>query len=188
MDNKSKIEECALEMFWARGYDAVGVQEIVEAAGVTKPTLYHYFGNKEGLLNEIIRNRYSNLFDMINQSAAYKGDLPLTMYKLTSSYFSYAKVNSKFYGLIMSFMFYPYESEPYKAVKPLIDKEISMLEDLFLQASKDHGNMKNRHKIYAATYFGMINTYIKLYFDSKIELNEEDTFKAIHQFMHGIYS
>lgn len=188
MDNKSKIEECALEMFWARGYDAVGVQEIVEAAGVTKPTLYHYFGNKEGLLHEIIRDQYTNLLDRISQSADYKGDLPLTMYKLTSSYFSYAKANSKFYGLIMSFMFYPHESEPYKAVKPLIDKEISMLEDLFLQASKDHGNMKNRHKIYAATYFGMINTYIKLYFDSKIELNEEDTFKAIHQFMHGIYS
>lgn len=38
MDNKEKILQCALELFYARGYDAVGVQEIAETAGVTKPT------------------------------------------------------------------------------------------------------------------------------------------------------
>ena len=29
-----------------KGYDAVGVQEIVDTAGITKPTLYYYFGSK----------------------------------------------------------------------------------------------------------------------------------------------
>lgn len=47
MDNKEKILQCALELFYARGYDAVGVQEIAETAGVTKPTLYYYFGSKK---------------------------------------------------------------------------------------------------------------------------------------------
>ena len=42
MDNREKILNCALELFHARGYDAVGVQEIAEMAGVTKPTLYYY--------------------------------------------------------------------------------------------------------------------------------------------------
>ena len=32
-----------------RGYDATPVRAIVEAAGVTKPTLYYHFGSKEGL-------------------------------------------------------------------------------------------------------------------------------------------
>ena len=49
MDNREKILNCALELFHARGYDAVGVQEIAETAGVTKPTLYYYFRNKRGL-------------------------------------------------------------------------------------------------------------------------------------------
>ena len=43
MDNRARLLDCAQDLFAARGYDAVGVQEIVEAAGVTKPTLYHYF-------------------------------------------------------------------------------------------------------------------------------------------------
>ena len=29
--------------FYMKGYDAVGVQEIVDTAGITKPTLYYYF-------------------------------------------------------------------------------------------------------------------------------------------------
>ena len=47
MDNREKILNCALELFHARGYDAVGVQEIAETAGVTKPTFWRrsFLGN-----------------------------------------------------------------------------------------------------------------------------------------------
>lgn len=43
----------ATRLFAERGYDRTSVQEIVEAAGVTKGALYHYFGSKEDLLHEI---------------------------------------------------------------------------------------------------------------------------------------
>ena len=55
MENKERIMECALDLFYAKGYDAVGVQEIVEKAGITKPTLYYYFGSKLGLLKPFWR-------------------------------------------------------------------------------------------------------------------------------------
>ncbi|HIZ64719.1 MAG TPA: TetR family transcriptional regulator, partial [Candidatus Blautia pullicola] len=45
LDNRELILNAALDLFYARGYDAVGVQEIVDRAGVTKPTLYYYFGS-----------------------------------------------------------------------------------------------------------------------------------------------
>ena len=47
-DNRAKILACAMQLFAARGYDAVGVQEIVDAVGIAKPTLYHFFGSKAG--------------------------------------------------------------------------------------------------------------------------------------------
>ena len=53
MDNREAILSEALHLFYVRGYDAVGVQEIVDAAGVTKPTLYYYFGSKKGLLETL---------------------------------------------------------------------------------------------------------------------------------------
>ncbi|SEO09855.1 TetR/AcrR family transcriptional regulator [Actinacidiphila rubida] len=43
----------ATRLFAERGYDRTSVQEIVEAAGVTKGALYHYFGSKDDLLHEI---------------------------------------------------------------------------------------------------------------------------------------
>ncbi|MEU9488628.1 TetR/AcrR family transcriptional regulator [Streptomyces decoyicus] len=43
----------ATKLFAEQGYDRTSVQEIVDAAGVTKGALYHYFGSKEDLLHEV---------------------------------------------------------------------------------------------------------------------------------------
>ena len=58
MDNRMNILQKALQLFYEKGYDAIGVQEIADAAGVTKPTLYHYFGSKYGLLEAVAREDY----------------------------------------------------------------------------------------------------------------------------------
>ena len=67
MDNRETILNTALELFCNRGYDAVGVQEIVDKAGVTKPTLYYYFGSKQGLLREILNENSMILEDMLQE-------------------------------------------------------------------------------------------------------------------------
>lgn len=43
----------ATRMFAEKGFGNTSVQEIVEAAGVTKGAMYHYFGSKDDLLYEI---------------------------------------------------------------------------------------------------------------------------------------
>ncbi|MDH6227705.1 MULTISPECIES: TetR/AcrR family transcriptional regulator [Streptomyces] len=48
-----RLLAAATRLFAERGYDRTSVQEIVEAAGVTKGALYHYFGSKEDLLHEV---------------------------------------------------------------------------------------------------------------------------------------
>ena len=48
------IARAAARLFARRGYDATSVREIVEAAGVTKPTLYYHFGSKEGLAQALL--------------------------------------------------------------------------------------------------------------------------------------
>ncbi|MFP8962385.1 TetR/AcrR family transcriptional regulator [Streptomyces nanhaiensis] len=48
-----RLLAAATRLFADRGYDRTSVQEIVEAAGVTKGALYHYFGSKDDLLHEI---------------------------------------------------------------------------------------------------------------------------------------
>ena len=44
----------ALELFSSKGYEATSVREICEAAGITKPTLYHFYGSKEGVYRALV--------------------------------------------------------------------------------------------------------------------------------------
>lgn len=44
------IADAALELFTARGYDAVGVREVAEAADVSTATLFKHFPGKEALV------------------------------------------------------------------------------------------------------------------------------------------
>jgi len=48
-----RLLAAATRLFADQGYDRTSVQEIVEAAGVTKGALYHYFGSKDDLLHEV---------------------------------------------------------------------------------------------------------------------------------------
>ena len=48
-EREQQVLETARELFAARGYADVTMDEVAAAVGVTKPLLYNYFGNKEQL-------------------------------------------------------------------------------------------------------------------------------------------
>ena len=47
---KQKILEAAEKMFSEKGYDAVSVEDITKAAGITKSNLFYYFEKKQDIL------------------------------------------------------------------------------------------------------------------------------------------
>jgi AcrR family transcriptional regulator len=49
--------DIALQVFWRRGYEGASMADLTEAMGITKPSLYAAFGNKEELFRKAL-DRY----------------------------------------------------------------------------------------------------------------------------------
>lgn len=53
-DTKNRIFMVAAHLFARKGFNGVSMREISEKAGVTKPTVYYYFKNKEEIYKALI--------------------------------------------------------------------------------------------------------------------------------------
>ena len=57
----------ALRVFWRKGYEAASMTDLTEAMGITRPSLYAAFGNKEALFHKAL-----DLYE--RDKLAYVGD------------------------------------------------------------------------------------------------------------------
>lgn len=187
-DNRALILARALELFSARGYDAVGVQEICEAAAVTKPTLYHYFGSKRGVLDALVHERATPLLDDLRDATAYSNDLPLNLQRIARVYFAFGNREPVLYRLLLSWWFAVPENDVFQVASSLNGQQQQLVEAMFAAAAEQHGNMHGRQHVYAATYIGMINTLVALSLNGYAQLDEPLIHQAVQQFSYGIYT
>ncbi len=64
MKNNEKREAVlvtANQLFELQGFHATGVDQLAAESGVTKRTLYKYFGSKEGLIEEVLRRHHEGM-------------------------------------------------------------------------------------------------------------------------------
>lgn len=60
-DQRALILEQAAALFAQRGYPATSMNEVAQACGLSKPTLYHYFRDKDALLVNIAEEHVTRL-------------------------------------------------------------------------------------------------------------------------------
>ena len=70
--NRLAILDAAATLLAERRADTVSIEQIAAAAGVGKGTVFHRFGNRAGLLHELVMNRVETL-----RSAVISGEPPL---------------------------------------------------------------------------------------------------------------
>ena len=63
----SKVLEAALELFSTQGYGATSMRAISEASGLSIGNLYHHFGSKEAIFQNLIDEYWEMLLDPDNQ-------------------------------------------------------------------------------------------------------------------------
>jgi AcrR family transcriptional regulator len=183
--SKERILEESLRLFALRSYEAVGVQEVVTSAGVTKPSLYHHFGSKRGLLDALLERHYSALFAVLSPAVRYDGELPLSLLRTAQCFFDVAQQSPTFYRMQLGMWYSGPESESRQAVAPHFQRQHQILEALFIDAARDHGNLRGQHTAYSISFLGMINSHIA---SASTGFSEDLTRKAVRQFLYGIYA
>ena len=107
-----RILQSALELFASNGYDATSVREICAAAGITKPTLYHFFGSKEGVYRALVDGALEDFRQRVVQALEAPGSAEERLKRVACAYFESASGNRELMRFIFSVIHNPPRSAP----------------------------------------------------------------------------
>ncbi len=114
-ETKQKLMEAALEVFTEKGFAGASTREIVEKSGVTKPTLYYYFGSKENLYRTLIEEDVNFFNQGLKEIADSEGDPVAKLLRVVEQRIEYSRRSPRRVQLVMRTL---YHSDP---LSPEID-------------------------------------------------------------------
>jgi TetR/AcrR family transcriptional regulator len=104
-DTRQQILKAALKRFAAQGYAGTSVQEIVDAARVTKPTLYYHFRNKAGLYRALMDWAFEERYRLLQEAVARGGSLAQQLTEICAASFKFIQKNRELMRLAFAATF-----------------------------------------------------------------------------------
>jgi AcrR family transcriptional regulator len=186
MENKEKLLNAALFLFDEKGYQGVGIQEICNTVGVSKPTMYHYFGSKLGLFESIFETNLSEDIKYLEREASYNGNFVNSIQKLTFALAECSSRNTVLYHLLFSYILSSKKSEDSEVAQKYLNKIYEITLNLFTKSKEQNGNMNNREKQFTYSYLAVVVDYLNRH--EMDENKEQGLYGLLHQFQFGINS
>ncbi len=110
---RERLLAAAMELFNRKGYAATTVREIVAAAGVSKPALYYYFRNKEGIYLALMSESLAQFEALLGTSRSDGGTAGAKILRLCDRLLVFLIENIKI-ARVMYFIYYgPPQGAPY---------------------------------------------------------------------------
>jgi AcrR family transcriptional regulator len=106
-NTRHTILKVALELFAERGYRGVSTRQICDAAGVTQPTLYYHFGNKEGLCASLLQLVTDHAEEDIRR--VFDNELPILdkLRDYARTRFAFVETHTHFVKFLLEFLLGP---------------------------------------------------------------------------------
>ena len=128
LQKREAVLRAAVRMFNARGFHETSLDDVAATLGISKPTIYHYLGNKDQVLLECVMRGLAEL----RQAAEIARALPGTgLDRLRSFLRQYAKTNMDDYGRCVirtgDEALQPKSAARFRALKGEIDKAMREL-------------------------------------------------------------
>jgi AcrR family transcriptional regulator len=131
---RERLLAAADELFYEEGIHVVGIDRIIDKAGVAKATLYSTFGNKEGLILAYLQARLERRQARVNAAiskAKTPRDRVLAVFDVLNTYIS----DPRFHGC--ADINASAESEPGSAVEAAVETSRRWRRSLFVDLVRD---------------------------------------------------
>lgn len=136
---RQQILDAALVLFAQKGYAATTVREIVDAVGITAPSLYYYFGNKEGLYLELMQTHCARIDEVLSSHLHTSVGAKNRLKDLVGKIFLQVIEDKNFFRLMFTIYYGPSQGAPYcdfisyhvkfhAAIKKIIEEGIASKE------------------------------------------------------------
>jgi TetR/AcrR family transcriptional regulator, cholesterol catabolism regulator len=103
---KSRLIAAAIQVFHDKGYEQCSVQDVADAAGIVKGTLYYHVRSKEDLLFEIMEQVLQSLVPQLEELAGTPGLAIAKLRRFVEMYVSHIIANRR----VMHIFFRDYDS------------------------------------------------------------------------------
>ncbi len=97
---REQLIRISRELFSAKGYDAVSIEEIASAAEVSKPVVYEHFGGKEGLYQVIVDREITVLSEMLSSQMKPGLNPRVMLERVVMSLLDYIEANADGFRLL----------------------------------------------------------------------------------------
>lgn len=135
-DARERLLTASLDLFTSKGFASTSVREIVAAAGVTKPVLYYYFGNKEGIYLQLMRDTFLTFQAIISQIASAQGTTGEKIILFATGIYDASVENEKVVRLIYSIFFGPPQGAPHFPHEKYFDEMIEVISGLIREGTE----------------------------------------------------
>jgi TetR/AcrR family transcriptional regulator len=127
---RERLLSAAIRLFASKGYAATSVRDIVAAAGVTAPSLYHHFGNKEGLFLAIVRAGQSRVEAAQQEVLAAGGSAAVRILRLSKAYVALRREFADVAWAIIRIVSGPPQAAPRFDFRAVVHENIRRFEQL----------------------------------------------------------
>lgn len=169
LQTKARIMDAAIEVFFNKGLARATLEDIAEAAEVTRGAVYHHFKNKSDLMLAIHEDLHKT-FDTILFGTVPEGEIPsLSLYREGFVAMLRKLEEDERHKRMMSLMLTAMHSEGMEELRAIksaqMNEKLKFIADIFANAMKT-GELKQHDPHFMATAFychicGIMQTYLE---------------------------
>jgi AcrR family transcriptional regulator len=120
-DGRTRLLTAARELFGAQGYGSTTVQDLVAAAGVNPPTLYHHFDGKAGLFIAAAEDAYGPVLARFQAAVADETEFAAAVEAMLTAAVTLMDTERNLARMFMAIQFeYPRRPELREGLRPLL--------------------------------------------------------------------